>query len=92
MHKIFCRVIAAAAIMCCLCLSAGAVETEWIDVSYDSHKVNLTTILRASGSFDKSLKPYSTMLVQKAEPLIRPLRFQREETIDWELRTILVEQ
>ena len=48
MHKIFCRVIAAAAIMCCLCLSAGAVETEWIDVSYDSHKVNLTTILRAS--------------------------------------------
>ena len=59
MHKIFCIVIAAAAIMCCLCLSAGAVETEWTDVSYDSHKVNPTTILRASGSFDKSLKPYS---------------------------------
>ena len=59
MHKIFCRVIAAVAIMCCLCLSAGAVETEWTDVSYDSHKVNPTTILRASGSFDKSLKPYS---------------------------------
>lgn len=59
MYKAFCKVLAAVALVCCLCLNAGATGPESIIVPYDDSKVDTATILRASGSFNVSVNPYA---------------------------------
>ena len=58
MYKAFCKRMAVIAVICCLCVSAGATEVEAIAVSYDDTVVEMETISRASGSFNVSVNPY----------------------------------
>jgi len=59
MYKAFRKVLAAAAVVCCLCVSAGATAPELPIVPYDGAEVETVAILRASGSFNVSVNPYA---------------------------------
>ena len=57
MYKVFRKVMAVVAVVCCLCMNAGATGSEPIAIPYDDAKVESAAILRASGS----TKPKSTL-------------------------------
>lgn len=59
MYKAFRKSLAVVATICCLCVSAGATAAESIAVPYDDTAVEMTSILRASGSFNVSVNPYA---------------------------------
>ena len=59
MCKAFRKVMAAAVVICCLYMNAGAIGPEPPVTPYDDVKVESAAILRASGSFNTSVKPYS---------------------------------
>ncbi len=59
MYKAFRKVLAAVAVVCCLCVSAGATAAESIAAPYDDTAVEMVAILRASGSFNVSVNPYA---------------------------------
>ena len=58
MYRAFCKVLATVAVICCLCMNAGATGPESTSVSYDGNSQEMVTILRASGSFNISVNPY----------------------------------
>ncbi len=59
MNKAFRRVMAAVAVVCCLCVNAGATVSELAPDSHSETAMNTVSILRASGSFDVTVKPYA---------------------------------
>lgn len=59
MYKAFCKVVAAVAVVCLLCMNAGATGPAPTLVPYDDAKVEMAAILRASGSFNVTVKPYA---------------------------------
>lgn len=59
MYKAFRKVLAAVAVVCCLCANAGATAPESPLVPYDGAEVEMVSILRASGSFNVSVNPYA---------------------------------
>lgn len=59
MYKVFRKVMAVVAVVCCLCMNAGATGSELIAIPYDDAKVESAAILRASGSFNVSVNPYA---------------------------------
>ena len=59
MYRAFRKVLAAIAVICCLCMNAGATGPESTSVSYDGNSQEMVTILRASGSFNISVNPYT---------------------------------
>lgn len=59
MYKVFRKVMAVVAVVCCLCMNAGATGSEPIAIPYDDAKVESAAILRASGSFNVSVNPYA---------------------------------
>ena len=59
MYKAFRKILAAVAVICCLCVSAGATAPELPIVPDDGAEVETVAILRASGSFNVSVNPYA---------------------------------
>lgn len=59
MYKAFRKSLAVVAAICCLCVSAGATAAESIAAPYDDTAIEMTSILRASGSFNVSVNPYT---------------------------------
>ncbi len=59
MYKAFRKSLAVIAVIYCLCVSAGATTVESIATPYDDTVVEMTAILRASGSFSVSVNPYA---------------------------------
>ena len=58
MYRAFRKVLVAVAVICCLCMNAGATGPESTSVSYDGNSLEMAAILRASGSFNISVNPY----------------------------------
>lgn len=58
MYKTFRKVVVAAAVVFCLCMNAGATGPKLPPVPHDGAKMEITS-LRATGSFNVSVKPYA---------------------------------
>lgn len=58
MYKDFRNILVVVAIACCLCVNAEAAGTKAIG-AYDSAKLEVNSVLRASGSFNVSVKPHA---------------------------------
>lgn len=59
MYKAFRKSLAVVAVICYLCVSAGATAAELSAAPYDDTAVEMTAILRATGSFNVSVNPYA---------------------------------
>lgn len=59
MYRAFRKVLAAVTLICCLCMNAEATGPELTSVPYGGNSLEMTTILRASGSFNVSVNPYT---------------------------------
>ena len=59
MYKIFYRATLIVGIVICLCTSAGAIEKDVAEATYDCAVVETDTIMRATGFFEANLEPYS---------------------------------
>ncbi len=59
MYKAFRRGIVAVTVVCCLCMNAGAAVVESTYPPYNKDSVEMAAILRASSSFNVSVKPYA---------------------------------
>ena len=59
MRKMFYRIVVIFSIFCCLSTSVGAVGMEIEEVHVETGAVETATNMRASGSFNVSVKPYT---------------------------------
>ena len=59
MYKIFYRATLIVGIVICLCTSAGAIEKDVAEATYDCAVVETDTIMRATGFFEANVEPYS---------------------------------
>lgn len=66
MRKILCMVLACVNLMGCLCIYAGAIDT---DLVVSENRAADTIIMRASGSFNMSVNPYRTTAADADFPL-----------------------
>ena len=69
MYKSFYRAVFILGIIACLCTSAGAAERDAAEATYDCAVAETAAIMRASGSFDVSVKPYAGAKGDKDFPL-----------------------
>ena len=59
MYKTLYRAVLFLGVVGCLCTSAGAVERDLIENPYNCAVVEASAIMRASGSFNVSVRPYA---------------------------------